>query len=473
MKKTKIVCTLGPVSSSLDKIGKLLRAGMDVARINMSHGSHADHALVIKRLRLASSRLAKPLAILLDLQGPKIRTGKLGGGAVDVRSGDKIVLTTQSVVGTANRISVSYKRLPKDVKTGDAILMDDGKLRLKVLDVKGTEVRCRVIVGGRLSDHKGINLPGVALSTDSVTAKDFEDLKFGLDQGVDYVALSFVRRARDVERVKRFIAARGKTTPVIAKIEKPEALEHLHAIARVSDGVMVARGDLGVELDLEKVPLIQKELIRLANESKILVITATQMLESMTENPTPTRAEASDVANAIFDGTDAVMLSAETAVGKYPLEATAMMTRICLATENSLAYRETHGFYKIRHSDFFSISDAVSYAARAASDDLRARAFICFTQSGATAKFLAKYRPEIPIYVFTSSKSILRQMGLLWGTRGFLAPRGKNADQLFKRACEQLKKAKLINRGETVIMLSDTLVGDSESNNMMKIHKVE
>jgi pyruvate kinase len=453
-------------------ITRLIGAGMDVARVNMSHGDYAGHAAVIRRLRQASKRLAKPLAILLDLQGPKIRTGKMEGGAVHVRAGDRITLTTRSVLGNASCISTSYKHLPKDVSPGDPVLIDDGKLRLKVLASKGAEVHCEVMVGGRLSDHKGINLPGVTLSTPSVTAKDFQDLKFGLEQEVDYVALSFVRRAADVERVKRFIAARGKATPVIAKIEKPEALEHLRAITRVSDGIMVARGDLGVELEAEKVPLIQKDLIRLANESKILVITATQMLESMTENPTPTRAEASDVANAIFDGTDAVMLSGETAAGKYPLEAAAMMARICQATENSAAYREVHGFHKIRHSGYFSVSDAVSYAARAASEDLRARAIVCFTQSGSTAKLLAKYRPEIPIYAFSPSRSALRQMGLVWGTSGFLVPRGRNLDQLFKWVCNDLKKAKRVNKGDTVIMVSGTPLGESGSINMMKIHKV-
>ena len=473
MRKTKIVCTLGPASSSLEMITKLIVAGMDVARVNMSHGDYAGHALVIKRLRLASKRLAKPLAILLDLQGPKIRTGKIEGGAVHVRGGDRITLTTKAVLGTASLIGTSYKHLPKDVSAGDPILIDDGKLRLKVLEVKGENVLCEVIVGGKLSNHKGINLPGVELSTQSVTPKDYQDLAFGLKQGVDYVALSFVRHAEDVARVKRFIASKGMSTPVIAKIEKPEALEHLRAIARVADGVMVARGDLGVELEAEKVPLIQKDLIRIANEAKILVITATQMLESMTENPTPTRAEASDVANAIFDGTDAVMLSGETAAGKYPLEAASMMARICEATENSSAYREAHAFRKIHRNGYFSVSDAVSYAARAASEDLRVRAMVCFTQSGSTTRLLSKYRPEIPIYGFTPSKNALQQMGLVWGTRGFFVPRGKNSDQLFKRVCDELKKLKRVSKGDLVIIVSGTPLGESGSINMMKIHKVE
>ncbi len=289
---------------------------MDVARINMSHGTQDGHALVIKRLRAAARKVGKHLSILLDLQGPKIRVGRMRDGKIQLVNGAKLVIGTKAVEGTPERISTSYKNLPKDCQPGDPILLDDGKLRLRVDSVRGNDVHTTVIVGGKLSNHKGMNLPGVTLSTQSVTPKDFEDLAFGLAQGVDYVALSFVRHARDVERVKHFIAGKGHDTPVIAKIEMPEALEHLRAIVRVSDGIMVARGDLGVELDLDKVPLIQKEIIEMANAGQVLVITATQMLESMTDSPSPTRAEVSDVANAILDGTDAVMLSGETAAGQ-------------------------------------------------------------------------------------------------------------------------------------------------------------
>jgi pyruvate kinase len=475
MRKTKIVCTLGPASSSDDMITRLLQAGMDVARVNMSHGEHAAHARVIKRLRRASTAMGKPIAILLDLQGPKIRTGKIMGGRVEIREGGRITLTTKAIEGTADRISTSYAHLPKDVSPGDPILIDDGKLRLKVLSVKGRDVVCEVINGGWLSNHKGINLPGVALSTPSVTAKDIKDLHFGLNHGVDYVALSFVRRPEDVTRVKRIIASKGKDTPVIAKIEKPEALEHLRAIMRVSDGLMVARGDLGVELEPEKVPLIQKEIIQLANQAKVLVITATQMLESMTEFSSPTRAEASDVANAIFDGTDAVMLSGETAAGKYPIEAASMMARICEAAENSAPYRDGHSFKKLRvgQSGYRSVADAVAYAARAASEDLRVRAMICFTQSGATARMMSKYRPEVPIYAFSPSKAAMQQMGLVWGTRPMPVPRAGNSDRLFKLACDRLKQAKKVMVGDMVILVSGTPLGERGSINMMKIHRVD
>lgn len=475
MRKTKIVCTLGPASSSEEMISRLIQAGMDVARVNMSHGDHAGHAKVIKRLRAASARLGKPLAILLDLQGPKIRTGKIMGGRVEIKSGARITLTTKAVEGTAELVSTSYAHLPKDVSEGDPILIDDGKLRLKVVSVKGHDVHCVVVNGGWLSNHKGINLPGVELSTPSVTAKDMKDLHFGLKNGVDYIALSFVRRAEDVARVKRVIASKGKDTPVIAKIEKPEALEQLRAIMAASDGVMVARGDLGVELEAEKVPLIQKDIIQLANQAKILVITATQMLESMTEYPSPTRAEASDVANAIFDGTDAVMLSGETAAGKYPIEAASMMARICEAAENSAPYRDGHSFKKLRTGQmgYRSVADAVAYAARAASEDLRVRAMICFTQSGSTARLISKYRPEVPIYAFTPSGSALQQLGLVWGSIGLPVPRANNSDKLFKLACDRLKRSKKLLKGDTVIIISGTPLGKSGSINMMKIHKVD
>lgn len=475
MRKTKIVCTLGPASSSEEMIQRLLKTGMNVARVNMSHGDHEGHALVIRRLRKASAEMGRPLAILLDLQGPKIRTGKIGGGKVEIKTGNTIVLTTRRIEGTAECIHTSYQDLPKDVSPGDPILIDDGKLRLKVKSVTRNDVTCEIINGGWLSNHKGINLPGVQLSTPSVTPKDIRDLHFGLEQNVDYVALSFVRRPEDVIRVKRIIASKGKATPVIAKIEKPEALEHLRAIMRVTDGIMVARGDLGVELEPEKVPLIQKDIIHLANQSKVLVITATQMLESMTENPSPTRAEASDVANAIFDGTDAVMLSGETAAGKFPFEAASMMARICVAVEGSAAYREVNSFKKLTNQQpgYKSVGDAVSYAARAASEDLRVKAIVCFTQSGSTARLISKYRPEVPIYAFTPTRVSLQQMGLLWGTEPLMAPEGKNTDRLFKRACDILKRQKKVQKGDTVIMISGTPLGESGSINMMKIHKVD
>ncbi len=473
MRKTKIVCTLGPASSSPEVIRGLLEQGMDVARINMSHGTWEGHAKVIRQLRREAKALGRNLAILQDLQGPKIRVGNIRDNKVHVRVGDPIILSTKAFLGDAARISTSYIHLPQDVSPGDPILIDDGKVRLRVKKVLGSDVHCQVEVGGVISNHKGINLPGVSLSTPSVTAKDMADLRFGVEQGVDYVALSFVRHPDDVVKVKSSLKRAGRNIPVISKIEKPEALEHLRGIMRVSEGIMVARGDLGVELEAEKVPLIQKDLIAMANESRILVITATQMLESMTDNATPTRAEASDVFNAIIDGTDAVMLSGETAAGKYPIEAVAMMARICESAEGSSAYRDAFAFKKMHSSSGArGVAEAVAFAARAASEDLRVRAVLCFTQSGSTARLLSKFRPEIPIYAFTPELPALRQMGLVWGTLALPAPRANNTDRLIEVTCRKLRADKRLSKGDSVIVISGTPLGESGTINMMKIHKV-
>lgn len=474
MRKTKIVCTLGPASDSSAMMSQLLAAGMDVARVNMSHGTQAGHAKVIRRLRAAARAQGRRIAVLLDLQGPKIRVGRIAGGKVQLLPGHGLTLTDRLCEGTAERVFTQYKGLPQDVKAGDQILLDDGKLRLRVESVKGGDVRTVVVQGGWLSSNKGMNLPGVSLSTPSVTAKDLSDLRFGLQAGVDYVALSFVRHADDVARVKKLIQRAGHKVPVIAKIEKPEALEHLRAICRATDGIMVARGDLGVELDLEKVPMAQKEIISQANLHGCMVITATQMLESMTEFATPTRAEASDVANAILDGTDAVMLSGETAAGKHPVEAAATMARLCVSTEGSAEYRRLNGMSDRAHpGGYRSVSDAVCYAARAATEDLRIRALVCFSQGGDTARLLSKTRPEVPIYMFSPLKQTLDSAGLLWGVEAHRAVRARNLDALFKMACSHLKRSKRVNQGDTVILVSGTPLGHSGSTNMLKIHKVE
>jgi pyruvate kinase len=474
MRKTKIVCTLGPASQDPKVMEALMRAGMNVARINMSHGTHAGHAKVIRGLRRVSKRLGVELAILLDLQGPKIRVGRMQGDRVELKEGAEIVLTSQTVLGTSERVSTAYKNLPKDCSPGDPILLDDGKLRLRVLAVRGTEVRARVEVGGWLKNNKGMNLPGVALSTPSVTAKDMEDLRFGLAQGVDYVALSFVRHPDDVLKVKRSIAKAGKSTPVVAKIEKPEALEHLRGITRVADGIMVARGDLGVELDLDKVPLIQKEIIAMANANKALVITATQMLESMTDAPSPTRAEASDVANAILDGTDAVMLSGETAAGKYPVEACATMAAICASTEASSADRAANALrLSARGGGRRSVAEAMCHAASAVTEDLRIRAIVCFTKRGKTARYLSKFRPEVPIYAFTPDHAAVQQMGLYWGVEALPIAKARSTDALYQDSTARLLKAKKVFKGDLLVMISGTPIGLRGTVNMMKIHEVE
>src|SRR3989454_4928104 len=433
MRRTKIVCTIGPASSSEERLEQLMRAGMNVARLNFSHGTHPEHELVLDRIRTISARLGCAIAILQDLQGPKIRTGTLEGGQpVLLADGARVTITTRDVVGNAETISTTYKQLPQDVKGGDRILLDDGLLELRVLGSNETEVQCLVVHGGMLKEHKGINLPGVAVSAPALTEKDRDDLQFGIAHGVDYVALSFVRSPEDVQVAKQLIrqyatevyGEKGRwDIPLIAKIEKPEAIEHLDEILKVTDGVMVARGDLGVEMAPEKVPLIQKRLIARCNELCLPVITATQMLESMVTNPRPTRAEVNDVSNAILDGTDAVMLSAETSVGAFPIEAVQMMTRIALETEgnNLTADRPKH--------EHRSLSHAVSHAARALAEDTNIQDIVVFTRSGNTACLISKDRPRVPILAYTPSEHVYYQLALWWGVWPYrISMRGTTED---------------------------------------------
>src|SRR5216684_1036083 len=392
---SKIVCTIGPASRSPRIMERLFRAGMDVARLNFSHGSHADHAESIVLLRAAAKQIHKPIAILADLQGPKIRTGALAGSApVVLRAGQKFVITTARILGDSTRVSTVFKPLPREVHRGDRILLSDGLIELRVEQVRGREVICEVVNGGALGEHKGINLPGVKLRVPALTPKDREDLLFALKHGANYIAVSFVRRAEDVVLAKTLVRRAGKDTPVIAKLEKPEAIENLDAILRVADGVMVARGDLGVEMKPEMVPVMQKRIIARARDSRRPVITATQMLESMTQNPRPTRAEASDVANAIFDGTDAVMLSAETASGRYPRETVAMMARIILEAEASIAQLPPAA-HRRREDHRYSVAETICESIAHAAEDLPMRAIAVFTESGNTARMLSKHRPKV------------------------------------------------------------------------------
>src|SRR6202142_1264677 len=411
LRHSKIVCTIGPATRSPRMIRKLMQAGMDVARLNFSHGTHEEHAQNFARLREAAVELGKPLAILADLQGPKIRTGALaGGGTVTLRTGQKFVITTAKVLGDSTRVSPIFRPLPKEVKAGDRILLSDGLIELRVEKVRGREVNCQVVNGGTLGEHKGINLPGVKLHVPALTAKDRADLRFALMHGADYIAVSFVRRREDVLLAKRLIRAAKKDTPVIAKLEKPEAIENLEAILKASDGVMVARGDLGVEMNPERVPVVQKNIIARAREFRRPVITATQMLESMTENPRPTRAEASDVANAIFDGSDAVMLSAETATGKYPIESVGMMSRIIKEAEGSI-----HEFPRPVGEERMRVPETVAELVCHASRELHMKLIAVFTHSGFTARLVSRYRPLVPIVAFTPEARTRRRMALIWG----------------------------------------------------------
>jgi len=416
MRRTKIVATLGPASSRPECLAQLIDAGMDVARLNFSHGVYADHAANIAAVRAAAAAAGRPITVLQDLQGPKIRTGALAHGqAVDLRDGQPFTITNRDVTGAAECVSTTYAPLPAEVNPGDRVLLSDGLIELRVVSASATDVLCEVVHGGSLREHQGINLPGVRLSAAAVTDKDIEDLRFGLEQDVDMVAISFVRRAADVQQVKDLIRQAGKDTPVIAKIERPEAVEVLPDILAVADGVMVARGDLGVEMPPEQVPLAQKQIITAANRCAVPVITATQMLESMIHNPRPTRAEVSDVANAILDGSDAVMLSGETSIGEYPVETVRMMARIAEAVEGRGRSSDVAGALPWalpeEHSTAFSIAAAVS----AIVQTLPVKAVCVFTQSGSTARLVASYRPGVPILAFTPFERVYRRLALLWG----------------------------------------------------------
>src|SRR6202790_2303461 len=408
---SKIVCTIGPASRSPRVIERLLDAGMDVARLNFSHGSHADHAHSIATLRSAAVKIQKPISILADLQGPKIRPGPLAGKSpVQLQSGPPFIITTARELGDSTRVSTTFRPLPREVHRGDRILLSDGLIELRVEQVRGQEVICQVVNGGALGENKGINLQGIQLRVTALTPKDRQDLTFALKHGANYIAVSFVRRPEDVVLAKTLIRRAGKDTPVIAKLEKPEAIVNLDAILRVADGVMVARGDLGVEMNPERVPVVQKTIIKRAREFRRPVITATQMLESMTENPRPTRAEASDVANAIFDGSDAVMLSAETASGKYPVEAVSIMARIIEEAESSI-----EEFPRPAPQERLKVAETVAELVCHASRELHMKLIAVFTHSGFTARLISRYRPLVPIVAFSPEPEIRRRMSLYWG----------------------------------------------------------
>jgi len=465
---SKIVCTIGPASRSSRTIDRLLRAGMDVARLNFSHGSHADHAESIVMLRAAAAHIHKPIAILADLQGPKIRTGPLAGSApVILRTGQKFVITTARVLGDSTRVSTVFKPLPREVHRGDRILLADGLIELRVEQVRGREVICEVVNGGALGEHKGINLPGVRLRVPALTPKDREDLRFALKHGANYIAVSFVRRPEDVVLAKSLVRRAGKDTPVIAKLEKPEAIENLDAILRVADGVMVARGDLGVEMNPERVPVVQKTIIKRAREFRRPVITATQMLESMTENPRPTRAEASDVANAIFDGSDVVMLSAETASGKYPVEAVSMMARIIEEAESSITE-----FPRPAPQERLKVAETVAELVCHASRELHMKLIAVFTHSGFTARLISRYRPLVPIIAFSPEEETRRRMALIWGVHPQPISDVRKVDGLASVAEKRLLEERLVRKGDVIGIVAGTPMGIRGTTNFMKFHVI-
>ncbi len=467
-RRAKIVCTLGPSSSSPTVIEKLVGAGMDVARLNFSHGTHADHAHNIASVRHAGVHHEKPIAILADLQGPKIRTGQLKDGRpVRLRFGQKLTITTKTMIGDAEAISTTFRALPESVHKGDQILLSDGDIALRVLSTHGREVVCQVENGGDLGEHKGINLPGIKLKIPSLTPKDRIDLKFALEHGADYVALSFVRTARDVRAAKAAIARAGKSIPVIAKLEKPEAIENLDEILAIADGVMVARGDLGVEMPPEKVPVVQKHIISRSRNALIPVITATQMLDSMQKNPRPTRAEASDVANAIFDGSDALMLSGETAAGLYPLESVRMMDRIICEAEAAITELPRPARFAEIH-----IGEAIAEAVCHAAEELHMNVVAVFTETGLSARLVSKYRPRAPIVAFSPNPETRRRMSLLWGVLPRRIANLHNIDELARVAEERLVEEKLAKRGNVVGIIAGTPLGARGTTNLLRLVRI-
>lgn len=470
MRRTKIICTLGPASSSSRMVGDLIRAGMNIARINLAHGNHDRHESVLKNLRDQSGKQEKPVAVLMDLQGPKIRVGGMGSHGILLKRGASVVVTTRNVVGDEGTIPVNYDKLHDEVKKGDRILMDDGLIELRVVEIQGQEIRCKVIVGGSLSSHKGVNLPGVKLGVSSLSQKDLEDLDFALRQEVDLIALSFVRSADDIRELREEILHRGSKQQIIAKIEKPEASERIDPIIDAADGIMIARGDLGVEMGPEQVPIIQKDIIRRAIAANKPVITATQMLESMTHNPRPTRAEVSDVANAIFDRCDAIMLSGETSIGNHPVEAMRMMDRIARRTEKHI-FNDSN-FFRRRKKTTSTFPDTISEAAFFAAQETRAKAIVAFTRSGFTARLISKYRPGAPIFAFTLDQVVLRQLLLSWGVIPLVIPVVQTIDDMIEQVDRRLLDEGYVARGDTILIIAGAPVGGSGDTNMMKLHRI-
>ncbi|GAA1144867.1 pyruvate kinase [Nocardioides aquiterrae] len=473
MRRAKIVCTLGPATSSPRRIRELVYAGMDVARLNMSHGSHADHAEAYRLVREASDASGHGVGIFADLQGPKIRLETFANGPVVLHRGQEFTITTRDVPGDDKIAGTTYKGLPQDVKPGDPLLIDDGKIRLRVLRVEnGTDVVTEVLVGGKVSNHKGINLPGVAVSVPALSDKDERDLRFALGLAVDFIALSFVRDAKDVEDVRKVMDEVGVHVPVIAKIEKPQAIENLDEIIHAFDGFMVARGDLGVECPLEDVPFLQKRIIEKARLNAKPVIVATQMLESMITNPAPTRAEASDVANAVLDGADALMLSGETSVGEYPVHTVETMARIITAT--GIHAREEGSRARVAEIDWdpHTPGGVIAKAAEEVAERVGAKYLVAFTQSGDSARRLSRLRGPIPILAFTPEASVRSQLALSWGVETFKTESVEHTDEMVRQVDEQLLEIGRVSEGDLVVIIAGAPPGIPGSTNALRIHRM-
>jgi pyruvate kinase len=467
MRRAKIVATLGPATSSYENIRAIIDAGVDVARMNLSHGSYDVHEEVYANVRKAADDAGKPVAVLVDLQGPKIRLGKFVDGPYDLAVGDIFKITTEDIVGTRELSSTTFKGLPQDVSPGDFLLIDDGKVKVQVVETDGVVVTTKVIVGGPVSNNKGINLPGVAVNVPALSEKDEADLRWGLRLGADIIALSFVRNADDVTRVHEIMAEEGRKIPVVAKIEKPQAVDHLEAIIDAFDAIMVARGDLGVELPLEAVPIVQKRAVELARRMAKPVIVATQMLESMISSPVPTRAETSDVANAVLDGADAVMLSGETSVGEYPVITVQTMAKIIESTEE-------HGLERIAElgTKPRTQGGALTLAAAEVADFVGAKFLCVFTESGDSARRMSRLRVKIPMLAFTPDQAIRRRMSLTWGVESFLVDRVTHTDAMYHQVDDILLGKGLAEVGDKVVVISGSPPGISGSTNDLRVHRV-
>lgn len=472
MKKTKIVCTIGPASESEAVLKDLFLNGLNVCRLNFSHGSHDEHRARIETIKKVRSELNMPIAIMLDTKGPEIRLGDFANGPVELKQGDIFTVTTRDILGDSTIVSQSYEHLPKDVVIGDRILIDDGLVELQVLEViEGTDIKCEIINSGVLSNHKGVNVPGVKINLPAITEKDIKDIIFGIENGIDFIAPSFIRKAQDVIEIRRILEDNnGHDIDIISKIENQEGVDNIDEIIAASDGIMVARGDLGVEIETEIMPLVQKQLISKANLAGKPVITATQMLDSMMRNPRPTRAEVTDVANAILDGSSSIMLSGETAAGKYPVEAVKTMHNIAIRTEESLDYSELLKLKTNRAE--ITTTNAISKATCTTAQDLGAAAIITATSSGHTAKSVSKFRPKAPIVAVTTTEEVMRRLALEWGVYPVLAPESLNTDDVIDNSVASAMKNNYVKQGDLVVITAGIPAGLSGTTNLIKVHTI-
>ncbi|HHV71524.1 MAG TPA: pyruvate kinase [Clostridia bacterium] len=471
MRRTKIICTIGPASESQEVLVEMINAGMDVARLNFSHGTHAEHLKRVDRIRKASELAGKQVAIILDTKGPEIRIGSFKNSPITLKNGSTFILTTEEIEGTQEKVSVSYKKLPQQVRPGDSILINDGLIELKVEKVENQEIICLVVVGGELSDKKGVNLPGITVDLPILTEKDYQDLQFAVEHKLDFIAASFIRTASDVLAIRKVLEdAGGENIQIIAKIESKQGVDNIDQILEVADGIMVARGDLGVEIPSEEVPLVQKDIIKRCNVLGKPVIIATQMLESMTNNPRPTRAEVTDIANAIMDGTDAIMLSGETAAGKYPLQAVKVMAKIAERTDRSLPYGDILLKNSLTREN--NVTSAISFATCQTAYDLDAAAIITATKSGHTARMVSKYRPKALIIASTPHEEVVRQLRLVWGVYPLLGVETGSTDEMIDNSVNAALKADLIKQGDLVVITAGLPANVTGTTNLLKVHTV-